>query len=74
MVGNLADFVCRLRAVLPKRWFAGQSPNLQSVLTGMATPWVWLYSVINYVIGQTRLLTATEDWLDLISNDYFGPL
>ena len=74
MVGDLADFVCRLRAVLPKRWFAEQSPNLQSVLTGMATPWVWLYSVINYVIGQTRLLTATEDWLDLISNDYFGPL
>ena len=72
MVGDLADFVSRIRSVLPKRWFGEQSPNLQSVLTGMATPWVWLYGVIGYVVDQTRLSTATEEWLDLIANDYFG--
>ena len=72
MTGDLVDFVSRLRAVLPKRWFAEQSPNLEAVLAGLATPWVWLYGLISYVIMQTRLTTASDDWLDLISNDYFG--
>jgi hypothetical protein len=72
MTGDLVDFVSRLRTVLPKRWFAEQSPNLEAILTSMATPWVWLYSLIIYVVTQTRLMTATDDWLDLISSDYFG--
>jgi hypothetical protein len=72
MTGDLADFVSRLRAVLPRRWFAEQSPNLDAVLTSVATPWVWLYALIGYTVTQTRLTTATEEWLDLISNDYFG--
>jgi hypothetical protein len=72
MKGDLSDFVSRLSAVLPRRWFAEQSPNLMAMLTSVATPWVWLYSLIAYVIMQTRLTTATDDWLDLISNDYFG--
>lgn len=72
MTGDLPDFVSRFRAVLPKRWFAEQSPNLEAVLTSLATPWVWLYGLITYAVTQTRLMTATEAWLDLISNDYFG--
>ena len=72
MVGDLSDFVSRLRTVLPKRWFAEQSPNLESLLSSIATPWVWLYSLIAYVITQTRLATATDGWLDLIAFDYFG--
>lgn len=72
MAGDLADFIARLWSVLPKRWFAEQSPNLEGLLTGIATPWTWLYGLIAYVVNQTRLLTATDDSLDLISNDYFG--
>jgi hypothetical protein len=72
MTGDLADFVARFWAVLPRRWFAEQSPNLGAILASMATPWVWLYSLIAYVAAQTRLMTATDDWLDLISSDYFG--
>jgi hypothetical protein len=72
MTGDLADFVFRLRTVLPKRWFSEHSPNLEAVLTSLATPWVWLYGLITYVITQTRLTTATDGWLELISNDYFG--
>jgi hypothetical protein len=72
MVGELTDFVSRLWAVLPKRWFAKQSPNLEALLTSIATPWAWLYGLITYVVTQTRLATATDGWLDLISNDYFG--
>jgi hypothetical protein len=72
MAGDLNDIVNRLWSALPKRWFAEQSPNLTTVLTCIATPWVWLYNFILYVRLQTRLVTATEDWLDLIANDYFG--
>jgi hypothetical protein len=72
MTGDLADFLSRLWAVLPKRWFAEQSPNLEALLTSIATPWVWLYNLIIYVIAQTRLATATDEWLDLIAIDYFG--
>ena len=73
MTGDLSDFISRLWAVLPKRWFAEQSPNLEALLTSIATPWVWLYNLIIYVVSQTRLLTATDQWLDIIANDYFGP-
>ena len=72
MTGDLADITSRLRVVLPKRWFAEQSPNLSAVLQSIATPWVWLYGMISYVIRQTRLNTATDIWLDLISFDFFG--
>ena len=72
MVGDLQDIVYRLRSVLPKRWFADNSPILAALLQGIATPWVWFYSVISYAIEQTRVLTATDSWLDLIAWDYFG--
>ena len=54
MTGSLADMVSRLWAVLPKRWFAEQSPNLSAILQSLATPWAWLHDMITYVIIQTR--------------------
>jgi hypothetical protein len=72
MTGDLSDFISRLWAVLPKRWFAEQGPNLGALLSSIATPWVWLYNLITYVIIQTRLATATDVWLDLMGVDYFG--
>ncbi len=74
MTGDLTDITSRLRTVLPNRWFAGQSPNLSAVLQCIATPWVWLYDLITYVITQTRTSTATDSWLDLIASDFFGTL
>lgn len=72
MTGDLADIFSRLSAVLPERWFSERSPNLEALLRCLATPWAWLYSLIDYVIAQTRLNTATDQWLDLIAHDYFG--
>jgi hypothetical protein len=74
MTGDLADMVSRLWTVLPKRWFAEQSPNLSAILRSVATPCSWLYNNITYVITQTRLGTATDNWLDLIAYDFFGNL
>jgi len=42
------------------------------LLRGVATPWVWLYSSVQFVIKQTRVATATGQWLDLIGADFFG--
>jgi hypothetical protein len=72
MIGSVPDIINRLMAVLPKRWFAEQTPNLTSILRSIATPWAWLYGVTNYVILQTRISTATDSWLDFVSLDYFG--
>jgi hypothetical protein len=72
MIGDLEDIVSRLRAVLPKRWFPDQSPNLTAILQSIATPWVWLYGMISYVKAQTRIGSATDSWLELISHDFFG--
>jgi hypothetical protein len=72
MTGSLSDIISRLWAVLPKRWFAEQTPNLSAILQSIATPWAWLYGLASYVICQTRLGTATDIWLDFISFDFFG--
>ena len=72
MTGSLSDIISRLWAVLPKRWFGEETPNLSAILRSIATPWAWLYSVTSYVICQTRLVTATDVWLDFISFDFFG--
>ena len=71
MVGDIGDIVGRLVAALPGRWFGGSIPNLTGLLSSIGTSWVWLYGRITYAIQQTRLLTATDGWLDLISADYF---
>jgi hypothetical protein len=72
VTGDLSDILSRLQAVLPKRWFAEQSPNLTALLQGIATPWAWLYNLIGYMVSQTRLSTASDSWLDMISVDFFG--
>jgi hypothetical protein len=72
MTGDLTDIIMRLKSVLPKRWFSEQSPNLTAIIKSIAVPWAWLYSSLNYVIRQTRIASATDGWLDVISLDYFG--
>jgi hypothetical protein len=57
MTGSISDIVSRLRAVLPKRWFAEQAPNLAAILQSIAAPWAWLYSLdlIAYDFFGTKL-------------------
>ena len=72
MADDANDFVRRISAMLPKRWFGDSTPNLNAILASLATPWAWLSGSLEYVALQTRVSTATDDWLDLISYDYFG--
>lgn len=72
MTGDQADIVCRIKAVLPSRWFGDSSPVLDAVVNGLAWAWSVIYSQLSYVRSQTRIATATDVWLDIISADFFG--
>ncbi len=72
MIGDQQDMAARIRAVLPARWFPDQSPVLDGLLQGLAAAWSWLYSLLQYVQAQARIATASDVWLDIISQDFFG--
>ena len=72
MTGDQQDMMARLRTVLPTRWFPDSAPVLDGLLSGLASGWSWAYQQLQYVQAQTRIATATDVWLDIIANDYFG--
>jgi hypothetical protein len=72
MTGDQQDMMDRLRTVLPTRWFPDSAPVLEGLLSGLAAGWCWAYQQLQYVKAQTRIATATDVWLDIIANDYFG--
>ncbi len=85
MTGDIPDMAARLKAVLPARWFGDDNPApvgngvtnapvLTAVLTGLGNAWSWLYAMLAYVRLQTRIGSATDDFLDMISKDYFGAM
>lgn len=69
--GDQQDILARLRATLP-RWFADENPIRDALLSGLAAAWAFIYSLYAYARLQTRLLTASDGWLDLIAGDFFG--
>lgn len=72
MIGDIEDFVRRMRVALPNGWFDSQAPVLQSLLRALATPWAGLYEAAQYAARQTRIATASDTWLDMIAGDFFG--
>jgi len=72
MTGDTNDMLGRLKLVLPARWFADTTPILDAVLTGLATAWSALYSLLLAVGAQARIATAGGIFLDIASADYFG--
>ena len=72
MVGDQADFISRILTVLHKRGFGDDSPRLAALVSALAIPWVFLYGLLEYVKTQSRINTATDDWLDLTAYDFFG--
>lgn len=64
--------LARLAGLLPLRWFASPAPVLASLLAGLADGWAWLYAMLQYAKLQTRIATATDTFLDLVSQDCFG--
>lgn len=72
-VGDSADFIGRLRKLLPARWFPDDVPILSAILAGWADTWAWLYALLAYAKSQARISTASGIWLDIISSDFFAP-
>lgn len=71
MTGDSDDMLARIKATLPG-WFPSSSPILDGVLSAFANVASWVYGLIVYAKAQTRILTATDGWLDLIAFDFFG--
>lgn len=71
--GTQGDIVCRIKTVLPNGWFQGSTPVLDGVLNGVAWALAFVYGFVSYARLQTRISTATDGFLDLISADFLGP-
>jgi hypothetical protein len=71
--GDATDFQSRIIAVLP-RWFddIASDPVIGGVIAAGACMYAQVYTLLTYVRPQTRIATATDGWLDLASQDYFG--
>jgi hypothetical protein len=71
--GDQADIESRLQQVTPFGWFPlGLTPLRDACYAGLANAYAFIYSLLAYVRLQTRVATATDGFLDLIANDFFG--
>lgn len=70
--GSQADFVNRMMAVLPAKWFPDTAPVLTGVLSGIASVWAALYALLAFVRQQARIGTASGVFLDMVAQDFFG--
>lgn len=58
--------------LLPSGWFGDEAPVLAGLLQGVGSAWACIYGLIQFVIQQARVSTATGMFLDMISSDFFG--
>ena len=72
MIGDTNDMSQRLRAILPAGWFGDSAPVMGAVLQGVGAGFATCWTLLQSVIDQTRILSATGQFLDMIANDYFG--
>lgn len=73
-VGDLENMVARQAMALPPWWGPpGIIPAVLRVPVVMAgAVGVYIYDFLTYARKQTRILTATGFWVDLIAFDFFG--
>jgi hypothetical protein len=70
--GDSSDVLSRIKALLPAGWFRDPTPVLDAILTGPASALAQVYGLTAYARLQTRITTASDGFLDLISFDFFG--
>lgn len=70
-IGDQSDILGRIKGVLPP-WFGPTTTFRDALLLGIANALAFAYSLYAYAKLQTRILTASDGWLDMISADYFG--
>lgn len=73
-VGLNSNIALRLQKWLPNGWFPNTlGTRIFATLSGFSANLSTVLAQITYVKLQTRIRTATDGFLDLISWDYFGP-
>ena len=70
--GDSSDILSRVKQIIPYSWFSYVAPIRDAVLGGLSDAAAWCYSWITYATMQTRILSATGPWLDIIANDFLG--
>jgi hypothetical protein len=70
--GDQNDVFARIKETLPAWYGNSGTPNLDALTQGYAWAGSFLYGSYSYAKLQTRIKTATDDFLDLIANDFFG--
>jgi hypothetical protein len=70
--GDQADLFTRLRSIIPSSWFPADAPVASALINAAAWALSSIYAQITYATLQTRIKTATDSNLDLISQDFFG--
>ncbi|EKN4088730.1 hypothetical protein ACX1H8_22000 [Yersinia enterocolitica] len=71
-IGDQLDIEWRIKSLLPPSWFGDDHPLMNAIVTACATSLAWCYSLYVYAQLQTRINSATDGWLDIIANDFFG--
>lgn len=73
MTGDSDDIVSRLQRWLPSGWFPPDAgTRIYSIIAGFASVLAFIWTLLGYTRLQTRLATATDGFLDLASDDFFG--
>lgn len=71
-IGDSADFLDRLKRLIPKGWFSDTAPYRDALLGAMGDQLSTAYALLYFAKLQTRIATATGAFLDLVAFDYFG--
>ncbi len=71
--GDQNDIQGRINALMPFSWFQPTVDTIeQGIIAAAANALAFIYSILAYVRLQTRIATATDGFLDLVAQDFFG--
>ncbi|QTD88730.1 phage head spike fiber domain-containing protein [Burkholderia anthina] len=70
--GDQNDIQARIARLIPISWFESSHAIRDAIATGLANAHAYIYAFIAYVKLQTRILTATDGFLDAVAQDFFG--
>jgi hypothetical protein len=62
----------RMRLVLPRNWFGETTPVLDGMLAGLGVALAGVYTLIQGVQGQARLVSASGTFIDSFAADFLG--
>lgn len=71
-IGDEAFFKKLVLENLPRGWFDQGGEVINALANAVGEPAAFGFDQIGYVAKQTRLATATDGFLDLAAEDYFG--